>query len=85
MSLVGKCIRLGRIFNKKTGRTVVVIMDHGVDLGPLEDLEDPGEALSRVLSGDFKPDAILMNPSMIRLKGNENSEKIGRITQECEK
>ena len=35
MSLVGKRIRLGKIF-KEDGKTFVLTMDHGVDLGPLK-------------------------------------------------
>lgn len=81
MGLVGKCIRLGRVFNKKSGRTVVVTMDHGVDLGPLEGLENPGETLVRVLSGDCKPDAILMNPSMIRLNYAKLTGEVGIIAR----
>jgi len=81
MSLVGKSIRLGRIFNKKTGRTIVVTMDHGVDLGPLEGLENPGVTLSRVLSGEFKPDAVLMNPSMIRLNYTKLAGEVGVIAR----
>jgi len=81
MGLVGKYIRLGRIFNRRSGRAVVVTMDHGVDLGPLEGLENPGETLSRVLSGEFRPDAILMNPSMIKLNYARLAGEVGVIAR----
>ncbi|OYT67758.1 MAG: fructose-bisphosphate aldolase [Candidatus Wolframiiraptor sp. EX4484-121] len=66
MSMAGKNIRLSRIFNPKTGNAFVVTMDHGVDLGPLKGIEDLSETLNKLFAGERKPDAILMNPSMIR-------------------
>jgi len=81
MSLIGKSIRLGRIFNKKTGRTVVVAMDHGVTLGPLKGLENPEETLSKVLSGKYKPDAVLLNPSIIKLNYTKLIGELGIIAR----
>ena len=36
MTEIGKRIRLERIFNRKTGRTVIAPMDHGVSSGPIK-------------------------------------------------
>ena len=52
MSLAGKKIRLGRIF-KDDGKTFVITMDHGVDLGPVKGLEDIKSTVKRVLSGEY--------------------------------
>lgn len=43
MSLIGKAIRLERILNRKTKRTLIVPMDHGMSVGPIKGLEDMGE------------------------------------------
>ena len=37
---LGKAIRLERIMNRDTGRTVIVPMDHGVTVGPIEGIRD---------------------------------------------
>lgn len=80
MGLVGKRIRLGRIF-RDDGKTFVITMDHGVDLGPVKGLEDIKATVKKVLSGDYKPDAILMNPSMIRLCHEQIVGKLGVIAR----
>lgn len=36
----GKAIRLERIFNRNTQRTIIVPMDHGVSVGPIRGIED---------------------------------------------
>ena len=38
--MVGQQIRLERIMNRDTGRTVIVPMDHGVTVGPINGLID---------------------------------------------
>jgi len=80
MGFVGKRIRLARIF-KDDGKTFVITMDHGVDLGPVRGLEDIKATVKKVLGGDYKPDAILMNPSMIRLCHEEIVGKLGVIAR----
>ncbi|MEM2924766.1 MAG: 2-amino-3,7-dideoxy-D-threo-hept-6-ulosonate synthase [Methanocellales archaeon] len=51
MSLIGKAVRLERIINRETGKTVIVPMDHGVSLGPIEGLMDLKEAVNKVAEG----------------------------------
>jgi DhnA family fructose-bisphosphate aldolase class Ia len=80
VGLIGKKIRLGRIF-KQDRKTFVITMDHGVDLGPIKGLEDIKATVRKTLSGDYKPDAILMNPSMIRLCHEEVVGKLGVIAR----
>jgi len=80
MGLIGKRFRLGRIF-RDDEKTFVITMDHGVDLGPVKGLEDIKATVKKVLAGDHKPDAILMNPSMIRLCHEEIVGKLGVIAR----
>ena len=47
---IGKAIRLERIFNRNTGRTIVVPMDHGVTVGPIDGLVDVREAVGKVVA-----------------------------------
>lgn len=51
MRNVGKSIRMERIFNRRTGRTVIVPMDHGLTVGPIGGLIDLQEAVNRVEIG----------------------------------
>jgi fructose-bisphosphate aldolase/2-amino-3,7-dideoxy-D-threo-hept-6-ulosonate synthase len=80
MSSVGKKIRLGHIF-KEDGKSFVLTMDHGVDLGPLKGLENIKATVKKCLGSEYKPDAILMNPSMIRLCHTEIVGKLGVIAR----
>ena len=41
--------RLGRILNPKTGRTVMLAIDHGYFLGPTSGLESPGKTVEPLL------------------------------------
>lgn len=51
MSQVGKEIRLRRLLPGPGGRTVVVPMDHGVSVGPMQGLEDPRATVAAVAKG----------------------------------
>ena len=48
--MVGKQIRLERIMNRDTGRTVIVPMDHGVTVGPVDGLIDMKTTVNAVAS-----------------------------------
>jgi fructose-bisphosphate aldolase/2-amino-3,7-dideoxy-D-threo-hept-6-ulosonate synthase len=51
MSKIGKKIRLERIINRKTRRTVIVPMDHGLTVGPIKGLIDLSDAVDKVAEG----------------------------------
>ncbi len=40
MTIIGKQIRMERIINRNTGKTVIVPMDHGISVGPIDGLID---------------------------------------------
>lgn len=48
---MGKLIRIERIINRNTGRTVIVPMDHGVTVGPILGLIDMGKTVDLVAEG----------------------------------
>ena len=43
--MIGKKIRLERIINRNTGRTVIAPMDHGVSSGPIPGIIDMDETV----------------------------------------
>jgi len=49
--MTGKEYRLRRIMDRKTGRTVIVPMDHGVTVGPIAGIADMRQAVSSVAAG----------------------------------
>ena len=51
MTFVGKQIRMERILNRKTRRTVLVPMDHGISVGPIDGLGDMKTAINSVAAG----------------------------------
>jgi len=49
--MLGKRIRLERIINRDTGKSVVVPMDHGVTVGPIKGIEDMRQMVNAVAEG----------------------------------
>jgi predicted phospho-2-dehydro-3-deoxyheptonate aldolase len=49
--MTGKQIRLERLINRDTGRTVIVPMDHGVTMGPIDGLVTMKDAIMKVVDG----------------------------------
>lgn len=47
----GKEIRLERIMDRNTGKTIIVPMDHGVTSGPMKGLTDMGRTVELVAEG----------------------------------
>ncbi|MBN1932111.1 MAG: class I fructose-bisphosphate aldolase family protein [Desulfobacterales bacterium] len=51
MSIIGKQIRMERIINRNTGKTIIVPMDHGISLGPIDGLRDMKGIIQSVADG----------------------------------
>jgi predicted phospho-2-dehydro-3-deoxyheptonate aldolase len=51
MAMIGKKIRLERIINRNTGKTVIVPMDHGISVGPIAGLTDMKQTIQNVAEG----------------------------------
>lgn len=51
MSITGKKIRLERIIDRNTGKSIIVPMDHGVSVGPIQGLVDMGRTVDAVAGG----------------------------------
>ncbi|UCD92935.1 MAG: fructose-bisphosphate aldolase [Methanobacteriota archaeon] len=63
-NMFGRSIRLARIVNPKTEKTVIVAVDHGLAMRPVG-IENPLPLVKKVLEGG--PDALLLNSGMIKL------------------
>ncbi|ADB57880.1 2-amino-3,7-dideoxy-D-threo-hept-6-ulosonate synthase [Archaeoglobus profundus] len=60
---VGKRIRIERIINRETGNTVIVPMDHGVSMGPIEGLRDMPKIINAVAEGGAN--AVVLHKGMV--------------------
>ncbi|HML05879.1 MAG TPA: fructose-bisphosphate aldolase, partial [Methanobacterium sp.] len=61
--MIGKKIRIERIINRKTGRTVIVPVDHGVSIGPVAGITNMCETIDEVASGGAN--AVIMHKGMV--------------------
>lgn len=75
--MVGKEIRLERIMNRDSGRTIIVPLDHGITLGPIPGLTDMSMAIGRVVNGGAN--AILMHKGMVKVGHRGEGKDVGLI------
>ncbi len=75
--MIGKTIRLERIIDRNSGRTVIVPMDHGVTVGPIEGLADMRTTVSKVVAGGAN--AILMHKGMVSAGHRGTGRDVGLI------
>ena len=74
---IGKQIRLERILNRNTGKTVIVPMDHGVTVGPIPGLIELGETINMVAEGGAN--AIIEHNGMVGTGHRRYGKDIGLI------
>ncbi|MBS7647662.1 MAG: 2-amino-3,7-dideoxy-D-threo-hept-6-ulosonate synthase [Candidatus Bathyarchaeia archaeon] len=77
MTEIGKKIRLDRIMNRNTGKTVIIPMDHGITLGPIKGLENLKDTVNKVAEGGAN--AVLLHKGMIRAGYRGYGKDIGLI------
>jgi fructose-bisphosphate aldolase/2-amino-3,7-dideoxy-D-threo-hept-6-ulosonate synthase len=77
MTEVGKRIRMDRIMNRNTRRTVIMPMDHGVTMGPLKGLQDMKITVNQVAEGGAN--AVVLHKGIIRAGYRGYGKDIGLI------
>jgi len=75
--VVGKLIRMERIMNRETGRMVIVPMDHGVTVGPIEGLIDMKNTVNQVASGGAN--AIVIHKGLVEGGHRRRGKDVGLI------
>jgi len=75
--MIGKKIRLERIIDRNSHKTVIIPMDHGVTVGPIEGLADMRTAVSNVVAGGAN--AILMHKGIVRAGHRGAGRDVGLI------
>lgn len=61
--MIGKKIRLERIIDRNSQKTVIIPMDHGVTVGPVDGLVDMRQTIAAMVSGGAN--AVLMHKGMV--------------------
>lgn len=77
MTYLGKRIRIERIKNRDTGKTVIVPMDHGISMGPINGLKDMKDAIHNVSEGGAN--AIVMHKGLVGEGHRGEGKDIGLI------
>lgn len=74
---IGKSIRMERLINRTTGRTIIVPMDHGVTVGPIAGLENMRHAVNEVAEGGA--DAVIGHKGLTRCGHRKSGRDLGLI------
>jgi fructose-bisphosphate aldolase/2-amino-3,7-dideoxy-D-threo-hept-6-ulosonate synthase len=75
--MIGKEIRIERIMDRNTGRSVIVPMDHGFTLGQIDGLLDMTKVISEVSEGGAN--AIVLHKGMVKRGHRRKGRDIGLI------
>jgi fructose-bisphosphate aldolase, class I len=63
MSFYGKEVRIRRLFNNKSGKALIVALDHPIGWGMLDGIKNIDETLKKII--DSKPEAITLQKGII--------------------
>ena len=74
---MGKSVRLERIFNRNTGRSIIVPLDHGTTVGPISGLVDMRSTVNKVAEGGAN--AVLMHKGLPRCSHRGHGRDVGLI------
>ncbi|MFQ5887418.1 MAG: 2-amino-3,7-dideoxy-D-threo-hept-6-ulosonate synthase [Candidatus Hydrothermarchaeales archaeon] len=77
MSEIGKSVRMERILDKKSGRMIIVPMDHGVSSGPIRGLINMPKMINEVAEGGAN--AVLLHKGIVRYGHRGYGKDIGLI------
>lgn len=75
--MIGKRIRMGRIMDRNSGRTVIVPMDHGVTVGPIKGLTNMRETINAVAEGGAN--AIVIHKGLVGVGHRKGGKDVGLI------
>ena len=75
--MIGKTIRLERIINRNSRRTVIVPMDHGITLGPVKGLENMARTVDHIVNGGAN--AIVLHKGIVNAGHRGSGKDIGLV------
>jgi class I fructose-bisphosphate aldolase len=74
---IGKSIRNERIFNRDTGRPIIIPLDHGVSVGPIKGLQNMRDTVTGIVEGGAN--AVLMHKGVVPCGHRAKGRDIGLI------
>ncbi|MEW6592716.1 MAG: 2-amino-3,7-dideoxy-D-threo-hept-6-ulosonate synthase [Candidatus Hadarchaeota archaeon] len=77
MSEIGKRIRLERIIDRKSRRSVIVPMDHGLSMGPIAGLEDMAAIVNKMAENGAN--AVVLHKGIVRAGHRGYGRDIGLV------
>ncbi|MBY9015597.1 MAG: fructose-bisphosphate aldolase, partial [Candidatus Lokiarchaeota archaeon] len=77
MSNQGKSIRLERLFDRKSKKTIIIPMDHGLTVGTIKGLENLAEMVDKVALGGAN--AVIEHSGMVGAGHRQYGKDIGLI------
>jgi len=75
--MIGKDIRIERIMDRNTGRSVIIPMDHGFSMGQIDGLLDMTKVITDVSEGGAN--AIVLHKGMVKRGHRRHGKDIGLI------
>jgi len=75
--MIGKAIRLERIIDRNSRRTVIVPMDHGITLGPVKGLENMARTVDHMVNGGAN--AIVLHKGIVEAGHRGGGKDIGLV------
>lgn len=77
MGEIGKKIRMERIIDRKSRKTVIIPMDHGITVGPIRGIENVPEMVNKVADGGAN--AVLMHKGIVTSGHRGYGKDIGLV------
>lgn len=77
IGMYGKKIRMERIVDRRTGNAVIIPMDHGISVGPLNGLTDLKKVVNDVAYGGAT--AVLMHKGLVRYGYRGSGKDVGLV------
>ncbi len=77
MGEIGKKIRIERIIDRKSRKTVIIPMDHGITVGPIKGIEDVPAMVNKVADGGAN--AVLMHKGIVTSGHRGYGKDIGLV------
>lgn len=74
---IGKSIRIERLFDRKSKKTIIIPMDHGLTMGTIKGLENIADMVEKVALGGAN--AVLMHSGMVSAGHRQYGKDIGLI------
>jgi len=74
---IGKRVRIERIMNRDTGKTVIVPMDHGVSSGPMKGLINIKDTVEKIAEGGAN--AIILHKGIVEQGHRGKGKDVGLI------